>query len=257
MPRSEGLTVKNLRVTTAGKEILSGVDLSVPAGEVHALMGPNGSGKSTLAHTLMGHPAYTITSGSIHFAGQDITHLRADQRARLGIFLSFQYPVAVPGVTVVNFLRAAMRSQGKELPAREFMKALTAEMEKLKIDPAFRSRYLNDGFSGGEKKRCEILQMAMLKPRLAILDETDSGLDVDALRIVADGVSQLRNPDMGVLVITHYYRILEQLQPDYVHILHAGKIVASGEAELARTIEKSGYEPILGPEAASPEALPV
>jgi Fe-S cluster assembly ATP-binding protein len=245
------LSVTGLHATVEGKEILKGVDLEVAQGEVHALMGPNGSGKSTLAYTLMGHPKYVVTAGSARFDGEDLLPLTADARARLGLFLCFQYPTAIPGVTTVNFLRAALRAQGKEMPAREFLNRLSAEMQELKIDESFRSRYINDGFSGGEKKRSEILQLAMLRPKLAILDETDSGLDVDALRTVADGVMRLCGPDMGVLVITHYPRILEHLHPDRVHVLHDGRVITSGGADLARQIEREGYEPILGTAAAA------
>jgi Fe-S cluster assembly ATP-binding protein len=240
------LQVQDLHVKVDGKQILKGVSLVVEAGKVHALMGPNGSGKSTLAYTLMGHPKYAVTAGSASFAGENLLPLTADARARLGLFLCFQYPTAIPGVTTVNFLRAALRAQGKEMPAREFLNRLNTEMQELKIDESFRSRYINDGFSGGEKKRSEILQLAMLRPKLAILDETDSGLDVDALRTVADGVMRLCGPDMGVLVITHYPRILEHLHPDRVHVLHDGRVVTSGGADLARQIEREGYEPILG-----------
>jgi Fe-S cluster assembly ATP-binding protein len=243
------LVVEGLHATVEGKEILKGVDLRVPQGEVHALMGPNGSGKSTLAYTVMGHPKYKVTAGTITFDGQDLASLTADARARLGLFLCFQYPTAIPGVTTVNFLRAALRAQGKEMPARDFLKRLADEMAALKIDEAFRSRYINDGFSGGEKKRTEILQLAMLRPRLAILDETDSGLDIDALRTVAEGVMRLSGPDMGVLVITHYPRILEYLRADRVHILNDGRLVTSGGPELAQRIEREGYEPILGTSA--------
>jgi len=240
------LRVDGLHAQVDGKEILKGVDLRVPTGEIHALMGPNGSGKSTLAYTLMGHPKYTVTAGSASFDDHDLLSLTPDERARLGIFLSFQYPTAVPGVTMVNFLRASLRSLGKEMPAREFMQALKREMDALKMDEQFRARYVNEGFSGGEKKRAEILQMALLRPRLAILDETDSGLDVDALRTVAEGVKRLAGPDMGILIITHYYRILEFLTPDVVHVLHDGRVVKSGGAQLAREIEEGGYDPILG-----------
>jgi Fe-S cluster assembly ATP-binding protein len=240
------LVVDGLHAEVEGKEILKGVDLRVPAGEIHALMGPNGSGKSTLAYTLMGHPKYTVTAGTASFEDHDLLSLTPDERARLGIFLSFQYPTAIPGVTMVNFLRASLRSLGREMPAREFMQALKREMDALKMDEQFRSRYVNEGFSGGEKKRAEILQMALLRPRLAILDETDSGLDVDALRTVAEGVRRLAGPDMGILIITHYYRILEFLTPDVVHVLHDGRVVKSGGASLAREIEKTGYDPILG-----------
>ncbi len=244
------LEVRGLRVTVDEKEILRGVDLDLPQGEVHALMGPNGSGKSTLAYTLMGHPKYRVTSGTATFGGDDLLGLTADRRAKLGLFLCFQYPTAIPGVTTVNFLRAALRAQGKEMPAREFLTRLSQEMEALKIDESFRQRYINEGFSGGEKKRSEILQLAILRPRLAILDETDSGLDVDALRTVAEGVTRIAGPDMSVLVITHYPRILEYLRPDAVHVLHAGQVVTSGGAELATRIEREGYEPILGAGAA-------
>ena len=246
---SATLRIAGLAVAVDGKEILQGVDLDVAQGEVHALMGPNGSGKSTLAYSVMGHPKYKVTAGAIEFDGVDLLGLTADARARLGLFLCFQYPTAIPGVTTVNFLRAAMRAQGKELPAREFLNRLAAEMAALKIDEAFRSRYINDGFSGGEKKRTEILQLAMLRPKLAILDETDSGLDIDSLRTVAEGVNQLAGPEMGALVITHYPRILEYLRPDRVHVLHQGRIVTSGGAELARQIERDGYEPLLGTSA--------
>jgi len=254
MTASARLSVAGLHVSVEQKAILKGVDLEVPQGEVHALMGPNGSGKSTLAYALMGHPKYQVTAGSVRFDGQDLLALPADARAKLGVFLCFQYPTAIPGVTTVNFLRAALRSQGKEMPAREFLNRLTKEMALLKIDESFRQRYINDGFSGGEKKRSEILQLAMLRPRLAILDETDSGLDVDALRTVAEGVMQLSGPDMGVLVITHYPRILEYLRPDRVHVLHDGRVVTSGGPELAQRIERGGYEPILGAAAAAPVA---
>ena len=231
-----------------GKPILDGVDLRVPVGQVHVLMGPNGSGKSTLAYSLMGHPKYQVTGGSASFDGQDLLALTPDRRAQLGLFLSFQNPIAIPGVTTVNFLRAALRAQGKELPAREFIARLGEEMTSLRMDASFRGRYINDGFSGGEKKRAEILQLAMLEPRLAILDEPDSGLDVDALRIVAEGVLRVMERSegrMGVLLITHYYRILENLTPDRVHIMHQGKIVDSGGPELAHVIEREGYDPYI------------
>jgi Fe-S cluster assembly ATP-binding protein len=246
MSEKPTLVVEGLHASVDGKEILKGVDLRVPTGEIHALMGPNGSGKSTLAYTLMGHPKYAVTAGTATFENTDLLSLTPDERARLGLFLSFQYPTAIPGVTMVNFLRASLRSLGKEMPAREFMQALKREMEALKMDEQFRSRYVNEGFSGGEKKRAEILQMALLRPKLAILDETDSGLDVDALRTVAEGVKRLSGPDMGILIITHYYRILEFLTPDVVHVLHNGRVVRSGGAQLAREIEHTGYDPILG-----------
>jgi Fe-S cluster assembly ATP-binding protein len=251
MSAAAELDIRGLHATVEDKEILKGIDLRVEQGQVHALMGPNGSGKSTLAYTLMGHPKYRVTSGQVTFDGQDLLSLTADARARLGLFLCFQYPTAIPGVTTVNFLRAALRAQGKEMPAREFLNRLSSEMAELKIDESFRQRYINEGFSGGEKKRSEILQLAMLRPRLAILDETDSGLDVDALRTVAEGVTRLAGPDMGVLVITHYPRILEFLRPDVVHVLHDGRVVTSGGAELAQRIERDGYEPLLGAAAAA------
>jgi len=242
------LHVDGPRVAVEGKPILDGVDLRVPVGEVHVLMGPNGSGKSTLAYSLMGHPKYQVTGGSASFDGQDLLALTPDRRAQLGLFLSFQNPIAIPGVTTVNFLRAALRAQGRELPAREFIARLGDEMSSLRMDASFRGRYINDGFSGGEKKRAEILQLAMLEPRLAILDEPDSGLDVDALRIVAEGVLRVMERSegrMGVLLITHYYRILENLTPDRVHIMHQGKIVDSGGPELAHVIEREGYDPYI------------
>ena len=239
------LVVEGLHAAVDGKEILRGVDLRVPTGEVHALMGPNGSGKSTLAYTVMGHPRYAVTAGSARFDGVDLLPLATDERARLGLFLSLQYPVAIPGVSVMNFLRAALRAQGRELPARELIASVKREMEALRIDESFRSRSINEGFSGGEKKRMEILQLALLKPRLAILDETDSGLDVDALRTVAEGVTRVATGGTGVLVITHYPRILEYLQPDRVHVFADGRIVTSGERDLALRIESEGYDPIL------------
>ena len=243
---SAELIVEGLHTTVEGKEILHGVDLRVPQGEVHALMGPNGSGKSTLAYTLLGHPKYEVTSGRASFDSVDLLPLGADERARLGLFLSLQYPVAIPGVTVMNFLRAALKAQGKEMPAKDFIRRVKEEMEGLRIDESFRARYINDGFSGGEKKRGEILQLALLRPRLAILDETDSGLDVDALRTVANGVNRVMGPDMGLLVITHYPRILEHLRPDVVHVMHQGRVVASGGHDLAHRIEREGYDPVLG-----------
>jgi Fe-S cluster assembly ATP-binding protein len=240
------LIIEDLHATVEGKEILHGVDLRVPQGEIHALMGPNGSGKSTLAYTVMGHPKYEVTSGRASFDGVDLLPLGADERARLGVFLSLQYPVAIPGVTVMNFLRASLKAQGKEMPAKEFIRRVKEEMEALRVDESFRGRYINDGFSGGEKKRGEILQLALLRPRLAILDETDSGLDVDALRQVAAGVERVMGPDMGLLVITHYPRILEYLRPDAVHVMHQGRVVASGGHDLAHRIESGGYDPVLG-----------
>ncbi|HET9051230.1 MAG TPA: Fe-S cluster assembly ATPase SufC [Candidatus Dormibacteraeota bacterium] len=245
------LIVEDLHASVDGKEILRGVDLRVPQGEVHALMGPNGSGKSTLAYTVLGHPKYEVTSGDASFDGTDLLPLGPDERARLGLFLSLQYPVAIPGVTVMNFLRAALKAQGKAMPAKEFIRRVKEEMDALKIDASFRGRYINDGFSGGEKKRSEILQLALLRPRLAILDETDSGLDVDALRAVAAGVERVTGPDMGLLIITHYPRILEYLRPDAVHVMHQGRVVASGGHDLAHRIEREGYDPVLGAAAAT------
>jgi Fe-S cluster assembly ATP-binding protein len=243
------LTVKNLHVSIDGKEILKGLDLSVKQGEVHAIMGPNGTGKSTLAYTLMGHPAYTVTEGEIWFKDQNILELEADERSRLGLFLAFQYPVAIPGVTVANFLRTALNArrraanpEDKGVPIPEFRKMLKERMELLKMESAFAGRYLNEGFSGGEKKRAEILQMATLRPEIAILDETDSGLDIDALRIVSEGVNALSGPELGVLVITHYQRLLNYIKPDYVHIMLGGRIVESGGPELALHLEEQGYD---------------
>ncbi len=243
------LQVQGLKVSIAAHpeiDIVKGVDLTVGRGEVHALMGPNGSGKSTLASTIAGSPAYTVDGGTIVFKGEDITAWSADQRARNGLFLSFQYPTPIPGVTMVNLLRAALQARrGEEVPAREFLTELRATLSQLKMDESFARRYVNDGFSGGEKKRAEILQLGMLKPDLAILDETDSGLDVDALRTVAEGVNALRTSEMGILLITHYERILNYIQPDFVHVLVNGRIVRSGDASLAKQIENTGYDPIL------------
>jgi len=243
------LSIRNLHVSVDGKEILKGVDLTIRQGEVHALMGPNGTGKSTLAYALMGHPRYEVTEGEVWFKGQNILELEPDQRAHLGLFLAFQYPVAIPGVSVANFLRSAINAQRKArdpedkgIPIPEFRKLLKEKMDLLKMDHSFAARYLNDGFSGGEKKRAEILQMAMLKPEIAILDETDSGLDIDALRIVAEGVNALRGPDLGVLVITHYQRILNYIKPDHVHIMMGGRIVESGGPDLALHLEEHGYD---------------
>jgi Fe-S cluster assembly ATP-binding protein len=243
------LVIKNLHVSIEDKEILKGVDLTVKQGEVHAIMGPNGTGKSTLAYTLMGHPSYTVTGGEIWFSGNNLLELATDERSRLGLFLAFQYPVAIPGVTVANFLRSAVNSrrrlvtpEDKGMPILEFRKMLKEKMELLKMDTAFAGRYLNDGFSGGEKKRAEILQMATLKPEIAILDETDSGLDIDALRIVAEGVNTLSGADLGVLVITHYQRLLNYIKPQFVHIMLGGKIVESGGPDLALQLEERGYD---------------
>src|SRR6187401_2323655 len=246
------LEIKNLHVSheETGKEIVKGVDLAVDTGQVHAIMGPNGSGKSTLAYALMGHPAYVITEGRILFDGEDVTELGADERAQKGLFLAFQSPHAIPGVTVTSFLRSAINAIRKArnggvddpIPVKEFRTELLAAMDRLKVPLELASRYLNDGFSGGEKKRVEILQMAMLKPRIAVLDETDSGLDIDALRVVAGGVKGLVGPDMGALVITHYQRILDYVTPDHVHVFVGGRVVASGGPELAHQLESEGYE---------------
>jgi Fe-S cluster assembly ATP-binding protein len=238
--------IENLHVAVDGQEILRGVDLVVGAGEVHALMGPNGSGKSTLANALLGNTDYTVTAGRILFQGDDITDWPTDVRAKAGLFLAFQYPEEVPGVPVIQFLRQAMgaRKGLDDMSVLETRLAIIEWMKRLEMDPAFGDRYLNEGFSGGEKKRNEILQMAMLEPEMAILDETDSGLDIDALRIVAKGVNEVRaaRPAMGVLLITHYQRILEALQPDVVHILVNGKVVETGGPELAHRLEEEGYE---------------
>jgi Fe-S cluster assembly ATP-binding protein len=243
------LVINDLRVNVEDNEILKGLNLKVKQGEVHALMGPNGSGKSTLAYTLMGHPGYKVTSGEIVFQGENILELKPDERARLGLFLAFQYPVAIPGVTLANFLRTAINARrqaedpdDKGIPIPEFRKLLKEKMDFLKMDHIFAGRYLNDGFSGGEKKRAEILQLATLEPKIAILDETDSGLDIDALRTVAEGVNALSGPDLGVLVITHYQRILDYIKPDFVHIMYDGQVVESGGPELALQLEEQGYE---------------
>jgi Fe-S cluster assembly ATP-binding protein len=245
------LVIKNLHVSVEGKEILKGLDLTVRKGEVHALMGPNGSGKSTLAYTLMGHPFYEVTDGEVWFKGQNILEREPDERSHLGLFLAFQYPVSIPGVTVANFLRTAINAHRKAQNAEDkgisipdFRRLLTAKMNLLKMDNSFAGRYLNEGFSGGEKKRAEILQMATLQPEIAILDETDSGLDIDALRIVSEGVNALQGPDMGVLVITHYQRILNYIQPNYVHIMLNGRVVESGGPEVALYLEEHGYDDI-------------
>jgi Fe-S cluster assembly ATP-binding protein len=248
------LEIRNLHVALEdGTEIVKGVDLAVGLNEKHAIMGPNGSGKSTLAYALMGHPAYEITEGQIFMDGEDVTEMGADERAQRGLFLAFQYPHAIPGVAVTNFLRSAVnalrkaRNGGEEdpVPIPEFRKELLDAMERLRVPRELAQRYLNDGFSGGEKKRVEILQMAMLKPRIAVLDETDSGLDIDALRIVARGVNDLVGPEMGALVITHYQRILNYVTPDFVHVFVDGRIVAEGGAELAETLEAEGYDPFI------------
>ena len=243
------LEIRNLHVSIENKEILKGLDLIIEQGKVHAIMGPNGTGKSTLAYTLMGHPNYSVTEGEVLYKGQNILELEPDERSRAGIFLAFQYPVAIPGVTVANFLRSAINSrrrvenpEDKGVPIPEFRKMLKEKMDMLKMDHNFAGRYLNEGFSGGEKKRAEILQMATLKPEIAILDETDSGLDIDALKIVSEGVNTLAGPELGVLVITHYQRLLNYIKPDYVHVMLDGRIVESGGPDLALHLEEHGYE---------------
>jgi Fe-S cluster assembly ATP-binding protein len=237
------LEIQNLHVRIEEREILRGLNLTVRKGETHALMGPNGSGKSTLANTIMGNPVYEITDGKIVFNGEDLTEADPDERARAGLFMAFQYPATIPGVSVANFLRMAVNAKRDEpIKVKEFGKLLGENMELLRIDRAFTSRYLNEGFSGGEKKRAEILQLAMLKPEIAVLDETDSGLDIDALRIVSDGVNALSGPDMGSLIITHYTRILDYVKPDFVHIMLDGRIVREGGAELADELEEKGYD---------------
>ena len=256
MSQTPELVVRDLHVAVEGKGILKGLDLEMRKGQIHALMGPNGSGKSTFANTLMGHPRYEVTSGDILFKGQSILEMQPDERSRAGLFMAFQYPVAIPGVTVANFLRSALNARlappetnGKgAMPARrgiapkEFRSLLREKMALLRMDEAIASRYLNDGFSGGEKKRAEILQMAVLRPEIAIMDETDSGLDIDALRVVADGVNALAGPEMGVLVITHYQRILNSIKPHHVHVMVDGRIQISGGPELAHELESRGYD---------------
>lgn len=246
---TDTLEIINLHASINELEILKGVNLTVKQGEIHALMGPNGTGKSTLANVLMGHPSFEVTEGQILFQGHDLTELETDERARLGMFLAFQYPVAIPGVSVANFLRTAINArrkaqdpEDKGISVPEFRKLLKNKMDMLEMSHEFAGRYLNEGFSGGEKKRAEILQLATLEPSIAILDETDSGLDIDALRIVASGVNALAGPDLGVLVITHYQRILRYIQPDFVHIMLDGRIVETGGADLAERLEEHGYD---------------
>ena len=240
------LEISNLHVRAEDKEILKGVDLSVGKGEIHALMGPNGSGKSTLANAIMGHPSLDISEGEIRFRGEDITDADPEERARAGLFMAFQYPVAIPGVSVAKYLRMAVNAQREvrgesEVKLKDFRKQTEAAMELMKIPREFSSRYLNDGFSGGEKKRMEILQLAMLRPELAVLDETDSGLDIDALRTVAKGVSKFAGPEIGILIITHYQRILHLVEPDFVHVMYDGRIVKQGGPELVGLLEERGY----------------
>jgi Fe-S cluster assembly ATP-binding protein len=258
------LVIRDLHVAPLGhldSEILQGIDLDIGKGEVHAIMGPNGSGKTTLAYALMGHPAYVVTKGEVHWKDRDVLKLTPDKRARLGLFLAFQYPTAIPGLSVASFMRSALnaRLQGVDkngdvdptdparggISMRDFRNTMRETFALLKVDESFATRYVNDGFSGGEKKRLEMLQMAVLKPEMAILDETDSGLDIDALRIVAEGVNAMLNPDMGVLLITHYQRLLNYITPDFVHVLAAGRIVKSGGKDLALRLEEEGYGPIL------------
>ncbi|HEY3116846.1 MAG TPA: Fe-S cluster assembly ATPase SufC [Chloroflexota bacterium] len=250
------LEVRNLHVSVDSKEILKGVDLTVNAGEVHAVMGPNGSGKSTFAQTLAGHPSYTVTEGEVRYEGNDLLELSAEQRAQAGVFLAFQYPVELPGVSIAYFLRAALNSVRKargleEVDAMEFLSVMREKMKFVDMDPALGQRAVNEGFSGGEKKRNEILQMAVLEPRLAILDETDSGLDIDALRSVAGAVDRLRAPDRAIILVTHYQRLLDYITPDVVHVMSGGKIVRSGGADLAHELEARGYDWLKTPESAA------
>ncbi len=243
------LEIKNLHVSVSGQEIIKGFDLTINTGEIHALMGPNATGKSTLSNAIMGHPRYEVTEGQILIDGQDISELSVEERSHKGIFLAFQYPVAIPGVTLANFLRVAVNSKlkahdpdSKGISLVEFRKKLKSKMDLLQVDYSFGGRYLNEGFSGGEKKRAEILQLAMLEPKFAILDETDSGLDIDAIRIVSEGVNSIAGDNLGVLVITHYQRMLNYLKPDFVHIMFNGRIVETGGPELALKLEEHGYD---------------
>jgi Fe-S cluster assembly ATP-binding protein len=240
------LEITDLTVSVEGKQILNGVDLAVNRGEIHAIMGPNGSGKSTLANALMGHPRYQVTGGTVRFKGEDLVGKTPDVRAREGMFLAFQYPTSIPGVTMVNFLRQAMKAvRGEDVPVREFREKLLETMKLLKMDEQFARRYVNEGFSGGEKKRAEILQMGILDPDLAIMDETDSGLDIDALRTVAEGVNALASEKLGIVLITHYQRLLNYIKPQFVHVLYQGRIIVSGGPELALELEEQGYDPII------------
>jgi Fe-S cluster assembly ATP-binding protein len=239
------LEIKDLNISIGEKAIVKGFSLTIKSGEVHAIMGPNGTGKSTLAKAIAGHPDYTITGGDVLLDGSSILAMQPDERARAGLFLAFQYPSEIQGVTIANFLRAAVQArlaEGEELDATAYYKRLYTKMDLLKIDRKFTSRAVNDGFSGGEKKRCEILQMAMLEPKFALMDETDSGLDIDALRIVAEGVNAMRGPNLGMLMITHYQRLLDYIVPDYVHVMWDGRIVRSGEKDLALELEAKGYD---------------
>jgi Fe-S cluster assembly ATP-binding protein len=241
----QSLEIKDLNISIGDKPIVNGLNLTVNRGEVHAVMGPNGTGKSTLAKAIAGHPDYTITSGDVLVDGASILPMEPDERARAGVFLAFQYPSEIPGVSIANFIRAALQSrlpEGEELEATKYYKNLYAKMDALKIDRKFTSRSVNEGFSGGEKKRCEILQMAMLEPTYAIMDETDSGLDIDAMKVVAEGVNALRGPKLGILLITHYQRLLDYIVPDYVHVMWDGRIVKSGNKSLALELEAKGYD---------------
>ena len=246
MSEMADLEIRNLHVRAGEKEILRGLDLTVDKGQIHALMGPNGSGKSTLANAVMGHPGFEVTDGQIVFRGEDITEASPDERARMGLFMAFQYPVAIPGVTVTKYLRTVLNahreSRGEEpIPLKEFRETVTAAMKLTNVPTEFSSRYLNEGFSGGEKKRMEILQLSLQRPEMAILDETDSGLDIDALRVVANGVNAVAGPDMGVLIITHYQRILHLVQPSHVHVMYQGRIVKQGGPQLVTELEAKGY----------------
>ncbi|TMG31313.1 MAG: Fe-S cluster assembly ATPase SufC [Chloroflexi bacterium] len=255
--------IRDLHVSVEGREILKGVSLSVNKGEVHAVMGPNGSGKSTLSHTLMGHPNYKVLGGQVRFKGKDILTLPPEQRAKLGMFLALQYPVVVPGITMSNFLRTAInakrgfdgKDKSKAIGVKDFRALLKNEMAVLRMDDSFLARYVNEGFSGGEKKRAEILQMAVLKPEIAILDETDSGLDIDSIKFVSDAVNKMRGPELGVLIITHYTRVLKFIKPDYVHVLVNGEFVRSGGPELADWLEAKGYSEWVKEPAKAPAAL--
>ncbi len=234
---------KNIHVEVEGKEVVKGVSLKINSGEVHAIMGPNGSGKSSLSNALMGHPGYSITKGEAVLDGRNLLEMKSDERSRAGLFLAFQYPLAIPGVTVANFLRAALRShRGPDADMSDFRKLLKAEMSALSIDEVFATRYLNDGFSGGEKKRVEILQMSILNPKIALLDETDSGLDIDALKKVSEGINRYHNENTGILLVTHYQRLLNYVKPDFVHVMMDGKFVKSGGPELALKLEDAGYD---------------
>lgn len=247
------LVIQDLHVAIGDKEIVKGLSLTVKQGEVHAIMGPNGTGKSTLAKVVAGHPDYVVTSGDILLDGRSLMEMEADERARAGIFLAFQYPSEIPGVSIANFLRAAQQArmaEGEELDATAYYKRLYSKMDMLKIDRKFTSRSVNDGFSGGEKKRCEILQMAMLEPKIALMDETDSGLDIDAMKVVARGIESLRGPGRSIVLVTHYQRLLDHVRPERVHVLSRGRIVRSGDAALALELERRGYDWVMGADAA-------